>query len=283
MALVITPRSAWNAKPAKRTFKWEGPHRFVAIHCTDTPSDAQARRTGHHKAVRNIQSFHMNAKPRGRGWSDIAYNFLVTQDGEVIEGRGWDRRGGANGFGATNKVDVSISAIINPSEKPSKKMLDALTEFIAAAQARGWTSGVRGHRDFTGKDCPGDKLFNWIMDNVRDGVTDVKVESIIVQPPPEAGKPSEAAIDAAFDAGWAAGDRSYWKKLGRTNPEWKDFWGACHRAGREATKSGKPAATWIDAAFAVGWCQGDANYWKNLDGRSPEWKDFWNAVKAAVG
>ncbi|XP_069701744.1 peptidoglycan-recognition protein 1-like isoform X1 [Periplaneta americana] len=39
--------------------------------------------------VRGIQKFHMKT----RGWSDIAYSFLVGGDGNVYEGRGWDARG----------------------------------------------------------------------------------------------------------------------------------------------------------------------------------------------
>lgn len=28
-----------------------------------------------------------------KGWSDIGYNFLVGEDGNVYEGRGWDKQG----------------------------------------------------------------------------------------------------------------------------------------------------------------------------------------------
>ena len=51
----------------------------------------------HHSAgpqqqtVRTIQNFHMDS----RGWSDIAYNWLVNDQGDIFEGRGWGIVGGA--------------------------------------------------------------------------------------------------------------------------------------------------------------------------------------------
>lgn len=39
--------------------------------------------------VQAYQNFHMD----GNGWNDIAYSFIVGEDGNVYEGRGWDRVG----------------------------------------------------------------------------------------------------------------------------------------------------------------------------------------------
>jgi N-acetylmuramoyl-L-alanine amidase len=35
--------------------------------------------------VRSYQNFHMNTN----GWLDIGYNFVVGEDGNIYEGRGW--------------------------------------------------------------------------------------------------------------------------------------------------------------------------------------------------
>ncbi len=101
--------------------------------------------------------------------------------------------------------------------------------------------------------------------------------------PRNSGKANAALIDAAFAAGWAQGQKSYWHDLPADSPEWGDFWGACYRAAEQVTRRGKPAAAWIDAAFAAGWAQGQKSYWHNLAADSPEWSDFWTAFTVAVG
>jgi peptidoglycan recognition protein len=39
---------------------------------------------------RNVQAYEMDEK----GYSDISYSFMVGEDGNVYEARGWDRQGG---------------------------------------------------------------------------------------------------------------------------------------------------------------------------------------------
>lgn len=36
-----------------------------------------------------MQTYHMES----RNWDDIGYNFMVGGDGDVYEGRGWDKQG----------------------------------------------------------------------------------------------------------------------------------------------------------------------------------------------
>lgn len=36
-----------------------------------------------------FQDYQMNSK----GWNDIGYNFLVGEDGNIYEGRGWGKKG----------------------------------------------------------------------------------------------------------------------------------------------------------------------------------------------
>jgi hypothetical protein len=39
------------------------------------------------EAVRNIYTFHTTPPPNGNGWNDVGYNFLITQDGTIFQGR----------------------------------------------------------------------------------------------------------------------------------------------------------------------------------------------------
>uniref|UniRef100_A0A674JM88 Peptidoglycan-recognition protein n=1 Tax=Terrapene triunguis TaxID=2587831 RepID=A0A674JM88_9SAUR len=51
----------------------------------------------------NIQHYHMNNK----GWCNIAYNFLIGEDGKVYEGRGWNTEG-AHTYGY-NDISLGIA------------------------------------------------------------------------------------------------------------------------------------------------------------------------------
>ena len=85
----IISRRGWGARAPRSIARFpSSPVRFVVIHhggsrayCT-TQSSCTA-------IVRGYQNHHMNIK----GWLDIGYNFVVGEDGNVYEGRGWDNVG----------------------------------------------------------------------------------------------------------------------------------------------------------------------------------------------
>ena len=49
------------------------------------------------------------------GWADIGYNFLVGEDGNAYEGRGWDAQGAH--AGKWNAVSLGIAFIGNYTAK----------------------------------------------------------------------------------------------------------------------------------------------------------------------
>jgi hypothetical protein len=83
-----------SANPLGVVIHWEGPKLGVYSHdkC----------------AVRGIQAFHQ----RDRGWSDIAYNFVVCPHGTVFEGRGLYVGSGANGTDRHNRDYYAICAMV---------------------------------------------------------------------------------------------------------------------------------------------------------------------------
>ena len=85
------PRGTGNAlgDPTGVTVHWEGPK------IGSRPASQCAA------LVRSIQAFHQN----GRGWSDIAYNLVVCEHGDVFEGRGASRGNAANGADALEIVE----------------------------------------------------------------------------------------------------------------------------------------------------------------------------------
>jgi len=64
------------------------------------------------------------------GWADIGYNFLVDEDGNVYEGRGWDTVG-AHTYGY-NRVSIGIGFIGEFSYRtPNSAALDAAKQLIS--------------------------------------------------------------------------------------------------------------------------------------------------------
>uniref|UniRef100_A0A674JCU8 Peptidoglycan-recognition protein SC2-like n=1 Tax=Terrapene triunguis TaxID=2587831 RepID=A0A674JCU8_9SAUR len=79
----IISRRQWGARPPRSRVPLRTPVPYVIIHhtagnrCTSQASCIQQ--------VRGIQNYHMDTLR----WPDIGYNFLIGEDGNVYEGRGW--------------------------------------------------------------------------------------------------------------------------------------------------------------------------------------------------
>jgi N-acetylmuramoyl-L-alanine amidase len=75
------------------------------------------------------------AKFNTTGWSDIGYNFLVGEDGNAYEGRGWDRVGAhASNY---NSVSLGISVIGSFSSKlPNDAALNVVQQLISCGVSK---------------------------------------------------------------------------------------------------------------------------------------------------
>jgi hypothetical protein len=189
----IITRAEWGADESLRRC---GPYyadslRAAYVHHTagsNTYTRAQAD-----NVVRGIYAFHV----LGRGWCDVAYNFLVDRFGRIYEGRygGMSRPligGHAAGF---NTGTTGVSAMGNFSTvTPSREMVNAFKRLLAwrldVAHLRptGWakltsTGGgtsryaagetvrvrvINGHRDTNYTACPGARLYAK-LDTIRSG------------------------------------------------------------------------------------------------------------------
>lgn len=77
-------------------------------------------------ALRSWQAFHQDV----RGWSDIAYNEAVDQDGRVYFLRGMRQRSAANGGTTVNSTHGAILLVLGPNEEPSAAMVRTLRRRI---------------------------------------------------------------------------------------------------------------------------------------------------------
>lgn len=151
-------RAQWGARRPKSrvagtlsdpsTVHWNGPKMPVVGHerCASL--------------VRGIQNFHMD----GRGWSDIAYNFLTCVHGYVFEGRGLNVWNGANGTNHGNRSSHAVMVMVGTGNvftvEARRAIIDAVDH--VAARTRAPAAPVKGHRDHKSTECPGDEIYAWV-------------------------------------------------------------------------------------------------------------------------
>lgn len=151
------PRSAWTThpKPSGLVGMPSRP-RGIAVHWPGTTTKI-GHRTQANMAARleGYRRFHVN----GRGWSDIAYQVAVDQDGRVWELRGIEHQSAANGDQTVNREWLACLLLLGPGEHPTDDMRAAFTDWRERALKRYPTATrIVGHRDIRpggGTDCPG--------------------------------------------------------------------------------------------------------------------------------
>ncbi|CAI9601808.1 unnamed protein product, partial [Staurois parvus] len=155
----IIRRAEWGGK-TPTCKKLSTPVENVIIHHTETPP-CNSRATCSNQA-KNIQNYHMKT----RGWCDIAYNFLIGEDGAAVyEGRGWTIQGG-HAKEVYNPISIGISFIGTFTRRtPNTAALNAAKQLIACGVARNVIKSnyvLKGHRNVMSTSCPGDRLYNVI-------------------------------------------------------------------------------------------------------------------------
>jgi hypothetical protein len=153
----IITRAEWGARPPKRTFtrRWRETQGIVIHHSgvKDGPTGVTA--------LKQFERFHMDT----RGWTAIAYNWLVDVDGTVYHGRGPGIIGGATrGYNSTTESICYIGWGNDPVPDEALRSIKWLTDHLQSAYGPGlW---VKRHRDFASTSCPGHWLAKWVSDGM---------------------------------------------------------------------------------------------------------------------
>ena len=193
--LEVHHRSEWATNRPPRGKPVEEDVRFLLVHHS-------ASRNGHTSAdapaiLRSFYDFHTGPE---RGWTDIAYNFLIDAGGGVWEGRAGsldgpvagDATGGNQGFSQL----VCVIGDYNTAQptQPSLSTLVALLAWLAdryrldtdptsqvTFTSRGsnvWPSGssvitptITGHRSMSRTSCPGANLTSYVEGDLMADVT----------------------------------------------------------------------------------------------------------------
>lgn len=139
---------------------------MIVVHCSDSPDYLDI-------GVKQIREWHTLPPPKGNGWSDIGYHFVIRRNGEIERGRP-ETEAGAHAKGVnTRSIGIVWVGKTNPSPEQEKSMVGLINWLRGKYNVS--IDNVLGHREAvdTGKSCP-----NINMDRLR-------AELIFIQPKPE--------------------------------------------------------------------------------------------------
>lgn len=175
--------------------------RFLVVHHS-------ASHNGHSGAeapaiIRSFYDFHT----AGRGWNDIAYNFLIDSDGGIWEGRAGsldgpvagDATGGNQGFaqlicviGDYNSAEptaASLHSLVSTLAWLADRYdiptaHDSSVSFVSRGSNRHpagsevTTPPITGHRTMSRTSCPGDRLDSYVVDGLMEDVETARIDSL---------------------------------------------------------------------------------------------------------
>lgn len=133
---------------------------LILVHCTATPE-------GKDYTVSDIRQWHTAPKPKGNGWSDIGYHYIIYRDGSVHLGRDVDIAGAhCEGYNSHSIGIVYVGGLENIPGKPVSQLPAkdtrteaqklALLDLLVKLRALYPNAKIAGHRNYDtkGKQCP---------------------------------------------------------------------------------------------------------------------------------
>lgn len=121
---------------------------MLVIHCSDS---------GPNTTVEDIRKWHTDPPPKGRGWKDIGYHYVIYPDGSIHKGRD------ENEIGAHCEGDnlFSVGICLIGRTEFTQPQFDSLFALVVDLRERfGFSNAsIFGHRDRPsgkrqGKTCP---------------------------------------------------------------------------------------------------------------------------------
>ena len=124
----------------------------IIIHCSATPE-------GKDFTVQQIRQWHTTPKPKGNGWLDIGYHFVIYRDGSVHAGRPVDQIGAhTSGYNANSIGICYIGGCAADGKTPKDTRTEAqrlaLVALVKELKASYPSATVHGHNEFANKACP---------------------------------------------------------------------------------------------------------------------------------
>lgn len=143
------------------------PVQHICLHTSDTPSTWMPSAPAKEK-VAEIRRWHTTPRPKGNGWNDIGYHWVIDRNGTIQEGRKETTIGaGVMGF---NAGVIHICLIGGKGGKAHDRLPQhytlaqesSLLELIAAIQKRTPIKTITGHNQHAARECPCFNVPKWV-------------------------------------------------------------------------------------------------------------------------
>ena len=124
----------------------------IIIHCSATPE-------GKDYTVQQIRQWHTLPKPKGNGWKDIGYHFVIYRDGSIHPGRPVEQIGAHTSGHNASSIGIcyigGCAADCNtPKDTRTEAQRLALIKLVRELKASYPSATVHGHNEFAAKACP---------------------------------------------------------------------------------------------------------------------------------
>jgi hypothetical protein len=120
----------------------------IIIHCSDTPA-------GMDIGAAEIREWHTALPPKGNGWADIGYHYVIRRSGVIEPGRPEEVVGAHVAGHNANSIGVCLVGGGQGVCNFTWQQWGVLRELITQLLSRYPAAEVFGHRDFTSaKACP---------------------------------------------------------------------------------------------------------------------------------
>lgn len=124
----------------------------IIIHCSATPE-------GKHYTVQQIRAWHTTPKPKGNGWRDIGYHFVIYLDGSVHAGRPIEQIGAHTKNHNANSIGICYIGGCaadgkTPKDTRTEAQKAALVSLVRKLKSEFPQATVHGHNEFANKACP---------------------------------------------------------------------------------------------------------------------------------
>lgn len=130
------------------------------MHCAATPE-------GKDYTVEQIRAWHTTPKPKGNGWQDIGYHYVIYRDGSVHPGRPVEQQGAhCPGHNARSIGVCYIGGCAADGDTPKDTRTTAqrasLETLVRKLLGQYPGATVHGHNEFAAKACPSFDVQAWL-------------------------------------------------------------------------------------------------------------------------
>jgi len=114
-----------------------------------------------------IRKWHVDPKPKGNGWLDIGYHWVIKRDGTIEDGRDVNRVGAHTKGYNTGSLGICMVGGVNedgnPSDNFTKEQWHSMELMARGIKAMIPHITIHGHNEYANKACPSFSVQTWVQ------------------------------------------------------------------------------------------------------------------------